>query len=308
MKILVGYTGFVGSNILRNMEFDAVFNSTNIEEAYGSSPDLLIYSGIRAEKFFADTNPEEDLGNIRKAIEIIKAINPRRLVLISTIDVYGIPNEVDEDSEINESVLTPYGANRRLLEKTVQNMYSDALIVRLPALFGHNLKKNFLYDYIHFIPSLLNTQKYQELSKRDDRIRKYYQFAKDGFYRCCAKTDEDREKLKECLKELEFSALHFTDSRSMFQFYNLAYLVKHIQTAFDYKIKVLNLAVEPILVSEVYFYLKGEVFVNETGKAPFHYNFKTKYADLFGGENGYIFAKDTVLSDIKNFVKEECHV
>ena len=44
MKALVGYTGFVGSNIYAgaNGKIDASYNSKNIEEAYGTEPDLLI--------------------------------------------------------------------------------------------------------------------------------------------------------------------------------------------------------------------------------------------------------------------------
>ena len=45
MKALVGYTGFVGSNIYTSGEFDAVYNSKNIEEAFGTKPDLLVYAG-----------------------------------------------------------------------------------------------------------------------------------------------------------------------------------------------------------------------------------------------------------------------
>ena len=33
MKILVGYTGFVGSNIYLNEKFDKVYNSKNIKES-----------------------------------------------------------------------------------------------------------------------------------------------------------------------------------------------------------------------------------------------------------------------------------
>lgn len=40
---LVGYTGFVGSNIYAAGSFDGAYNSKNIEEAYGTNPDLLIY-------------------------------------------------------------------------------------------------------------------------------------------------------------------------------------------------------------------------------------------------------------------------
>ena len=47
MIALVGYTGFVGSNIcaVAGKEIEAVYNSKNIEEAFGTCPDLLIYAG-----------------------------------------------------------------------------------------------------------------------------------------------------------------------------------------------------------------------------------------------------------------------
>ena len=34
-----------------------------------------------------------------------------------------------------------------------------------------------------------------------------------------------------------------------------------------------------------------------------YYNFKTKYADLLNGKNGYIFDKRFILNDIKSFVE-----
>ena len=70
MKILVGYTGFVGSNIYATGDFDAVYNSRNIQEAYGTEPDLLIYSGLRAEKYLANNAPEKDMELIYQAENI----------------------------------------------------------------------------------------------------------------------------------------------------------------------------------------------------------------------------------------------
>ena len=52
MKALVGYTGFVGSNIYDAGDFDAFYNSKNIQEAYGTEPDLLIYAGMRLKKIW----------------------------------------------------------------------------------------------------------------------------------------------------------------------------------------------------------------------------------------------------------------
>ena len=46
MKILVGNTGFVGSNLSLKTTFDGLFNSKNIEDAFGSEPDILVYFGV----------------------------------------------------------------------------------------------------------------------------------------------------------------------------------------------------------------------------------------------------------------------
>ena len=163
MKSLVGYTGFVGSNLYRNGMFDAVYNSRNIEEAYGTAPDLLVYSGLRAEKYLANNAPEKDMEQIKQAQMNIENIRPKKLVLISTIDVFKIPRDVNEESEIDMNGLHPYGYNRYRLECWVRENYPDALIIRLPGLFGQNLKKNFIYDYIHVIPYMLKEEKMTEL-------------------------------------------------------------------------------------------------------------------------------------------------
>lgn len=308
VKILVGYTGFVGSNLMKQMQFDRVFNSKNITEAYGLEPDLLIYSGIRAEKFFADQNPDADLTHIEEAISNIEKINPQKLVLISTVDVYANPINVNEDTLIKENMLTPYGRNRRYLENSVMERFPDVLVVRLPALFGDNIKKNFLYDYIHVIPTLLNEKKYLTLLEKDQRIATYYRLEQSGFYRCQVKSNAEREDLIDCLKCVDFSALYFTDSRSVFQFYNLTYLSKHIQLGLANHLKVMNMATEPISAKEVYMYLTGEDFVNETTGKVFHYDFKTKHAEILSGSKGYIFTKQVVLEDIKTFVEKRKYV
>ena len=172
--ILVGYTGFVGGNIAEKHSFEGLYNSRNIQEAYGSCPELLVYSGIRAEMFLANKFPQKDLENMDEAIGNIKKINPKRLVLISTISVYDNPVGINEDVVIHENKLTAYGKNRRYLEKWVLENYKDCLIVRLPALYGTGIKKNFIYDMIHFIPALLNEAKYRELSEKDELVGNSY--------------------------------------------------------------------------------------------------------------------------------------
>lgn len=310
MKFLVGYTGFVGSNLCNTEKFDGLFNSKNIEEAYGKNPDLLVYSGVPAQKFIANQFPEKDFETIKNAIRNIEKIAPKKIILISTIDVYKNPLDVTEDSTINTENLHPYGKNRYYLEQWIMENFDDYLIVHLPGLYGINLKKNFIYDLINIIPSMLKKEKFDELCSKNSYINPFYTLAENGFYKLNENISvEIRNNLKEYFEKIGFSALNFTDSRAIYQFYNLEYLSKHINIALDNNIKILNLAVEPISANELYKYINNKEFENEITENTANYNFKTKYDFLFGGNNGYIFDKKFVLEDIKKFISkvENCN-
>lgn len=303
MKGLVGFTGFVGSNLYAAGDFDAVYNSKNIEDAYGTNPDLLIYAGLKAEKYLANNAPRKDMELIVQAEENIEKINPKKLVLISTIDVFKEPRNVDENSVIDTENLHAYGYNRYQLELWTREKYPDALIIRLPGLFGRNIKKNFIYDFINVIPFMLKAEKFEELSATDQELKQYYQLQENGFYKVNVK-EEDKEGLKNRFRHLGFSALNFTDSRSIYQFYDLGRLWNDIQTALDAGITLWHPATEPVSAGEVYGYLTGESFVNELGGIPAFYDYKTIHASLFGGSRGYIEDKEAVLKAIKSFVGE----
>ena len=304
MKALVGYTGFVGSNLYESGDINAAYNSKNIEEAYGTEPDLLIYAGIRAEKYLANNAPEKDMELIKQAEENIAKINPRKLVLISTIDVFKIPKNVDENSVVDTKDLHAYGYNRYRLEAWVREKYQDALIVKLPGLFGKNIKKNFIYDYINVIPLMLKEAKFEELAAREAELRRFYQLQANGFYKVNV-LDKDRKELKDIFCKLGFSALNFTDSRSIYQFYNLANLRQDMQIALEAGITLWHPATEPVSAAEIYKYLTGETFTNELAGIPVDYDYKTIHAALFQGKNGYLYTRDQVLKDIKEFVERE---
>ena len=56
---------------------------TNIKEAYNTNPDILVYSGVPAQKFLANKEPEKDFEVIKGAINNIVNINPKKVILIS---------------------------------------------------------------------------------------------------------------------------------------------------------------------------------------------------------------------------------
>lgn len=305
MKILVGSTGFVGSNLQQAVDFDQSLHATNIADAYGSCPELLVYAGVRAAKFLANRDEQADWQQVSTAVENIEKIRPRRLVLISTIDVYPEPAGVDEDTIIDGGALAPYGRNRRRLECWVQEQMSDALILRLPALYGKNLRKNFLFDLQTLIPSMLAAEKYMELAEQSVLVRQSYTRQANGFYACKVEEKDHRNRLKQEFQQLGFTSLAFTDSRSSFQFYGLQFLWPHIKKALQVGIPLLNLATAPVQAGELHRFLCGRPFVNERPEGPLHYDVRTKYADMFSGTGGYIFSRQQVLENIRLFMEAQ---
>lgn len=147
---LVGYTGFVGSNLATQFHFDALYNSSNIESIAGQSFALLVFAGAQSKKWWANQNASADWAGIQKAIQPLKSVSAARAVLISTIDV--LPPEspnADETTDCHRPGDIGYGYNRLRLEDAFRAIFPNALIVRLPALFGPGLKKNIIFDLIH---------------------------------------------------------------------------------------------------------------------------------------------------------------
>jgi hypothetical protein len=288
-----------------------VFNSKNVTDAFGSSPDLCVYAGVRAEKFTSDRFPKEDLAHIKEALKNIQNINQKKLVLISTVDV--IPSSQDkiiyEDTLYETDRLTPYGQNRLYLEKEIRKLYPQTLIIRLPALFGEGLKKNFIYDLINFIPAMLRKIKFDELYAKAPHLGEFYKEDENGFLRLAVNiTDDERTTLKTLFEKLDFSALNFTDSCSKFSFYDLGHLWEHIKILINNHITLVHLATEPVTAREIYQAVYGKAFINEIVLQPFDYSFfRTKYTELLGGYDGYIFNKNEIISELTKFINSKIH-
>ena len=143
---LIGYNGFLGSNLKHQTEFGFFFNSKNIHAIKDNKYDLVVCCAPNAEKWLANKEPTKDLINIKKLILNLKDIKCNKFILISTVDVFSIPSDINEDTFIDEKNLQPYGLNRRFLEKFVETHFKNKMIVRLPGLIGSGLKKNAIFD------------------------------------------------------------------------------------------------------------------------------------------------------------------
>lgn len=148
-RALIGYSGFVGSTLLKQSTFDFLYRSTTIGQIRGGVFDTVVCAGAPAQKWIANQNPEQDSEAIDALIEHLKTVNCNVFILISTVDVFKAPIGVDENSRVEEYGLHPYGLHRRRLEKFVEGHFPHCLIVRLPGLVGPGLKKNVIYDFLN---------------------------------------------------------------------------------------------------------------------------------------------------------------
>lgn len=300
--LLVGSTGFVGGNLAYSHVFSARCHSSDVEHYYDAQPKLCVYAGIPSAMFLANNAPEKDLAIMWQALENIRRIKPNQLVLISTIAVYADCKGCTEDDVTIREGMRPYGYHRGLLEYRVREEFDNALIVRLPALYGRGLKKNFLYDLRTITPSMLSPEKYRELGEQYVAIAAGYDPAPNGYYVLNGKVPQ--EVLRRIFETGPFNALCFTDSRSRFQFYPLSRLWRDIKTALKNDIRCLNLTPPPLSAAEVFRAVyPGKEWHNELHSAPFDYDMRSNYAELLGGcADGYLCSAEEELRDICRFV------
>ncbi|MCP4053622.1 MAG: hypothetical protein GY739_11240 [Mesoflavibacter sp.] len=82
---LIGYTGFVGDNILKGLKDSSkLFNSKNIQEITEQKFDVLYITAIQAKKWWANQNTEEDKALIDELFEHLSTVKANKVVFIGT--------------------------------------------------------------------------------------------------------------------------------------------------------------------------------------------------------------------------------
>lgn len=300
--LLVGSTGLVGSNLLSCHSFSLAVHSKDVNKAFDFSPDLCLYAGIPSQMFLANKNPDADLDIIKNARKNLRKIRPKKLILISTVAVYSNCEGRDETFVIDKSELTVYGRNRLQMELWVREDFPNAQVVRLPALYGKGLKKNFLYDLHHIIPRMLTNEKYKEINKDYSALNDFYVKAANGYF--VLKEGCANQKLKDFFLHYHFNALSFTDSRSRYQFYNLYNLWNDIQSLIATKIPLINFVTPPVLVRDIYNAVTGRNdWRNELNTTPYNYNLRSIYMEAFGKCGEYLCSVQSEIEDICHFMK-----
>ena len=86
MDALIGHSGFVGTTLLRQRGFDALFRAADIDGVAGRAFGTVICAAAPAQKWIAERDPDADRLNIGKLADHLDTLQAERFVLISTVD------------------------------------------------------------------------------------------------------------------------------------------------------------------------------------------------------------------------------
>lgn len=143
--------GFIGKNLidLYGHQIGQTFTSRNIVSISDKQHGWIFCAAPSGKKWNANLNPFEDHKNCELLIKHLLQTKFERLFLFSTTDVYDhqITSSQNEDSHLYS--LEPYGQNRRMIEASLLESGKKVHVIRLPALFGNHLEKNYIFDLIH---------------------------------------------------------------------------------------------------------------------------------------------------------------
>lgn len=148
VSALIGWSGFVGSNLAAAHEFTDRYNTSNIEQIRGRSYDLVVSAAARADSHRINNEGEQDRAEIDAYVELLGTVDIGKLVLVSTVCIYPGDTSPDETTPLSPEGLTPYGANRLHMEQSLAARF-DTLALRLPQLYGIGLKKGIVYDLLN---------------------------------------------------------------------------------------------------------------------------------------------------------------
>ena len=310
---LLGATGFVGSALLRQTPFDACFNSRNIGEVEGRSFSHVVCAAAPGSMLEANTAPTRDRALMHGLMERLSKIKAQRFTLISSIAVLSdfAGQHVESTSDFQETLA--YGRHRRELEAFVEDHFDDSLIVRLPALFGKGLRKNFIFDLLNPVPSMLTNDRLGtvcgELSAGlSDWVGQLYQEdSATGMFklnRDALNCDVRRDALEEAVDALGFSATQFHNRETTYQYYEIDRLWRDVATARNAGLSHLHLASEPAKAKVIHKRLTGRdmpVTNARLHKEDMH----SKHAALWDGEGPYLFGAEATLERLTTFFAGE---
>ena len=310
---LIGHSGFVGGALLRQTDFDACYNSATIATIEGQAFGTLVCAAAPGSMFEANRSPERDAAQIDGLIARLATIRAERFVLISSVAVLAdFAGGNDEGTQAFQQDLA-YGRHRRALEAFVESHFASSLIVRLPALFGQGLRKNFLFDLMNPVPSLLTEAKRDALMKALDPALGVWAaslYAPDGatgllkLDRAALNADGRRAALEDAVTVLGASATQFHHPDTTYQYYAIDRLWQDIGIALGAGLSHLHLVAEPLTAAAIHARLTGRP-MPDTSARLHREDMRTRHAGLWGAEGPYQFGAAATLDQLAAFYTSE---
>lgn len=310
---LIGHTGFVGGALLRQTAFADCYNSANIDAIAGQQFGTLVCAAAPGSMLEANRAPDRDRAGIEALIRQLSSVRAERFVLISSIAVLAdFAGRDDETTHAFQQELA-YGRHRRELESFVESHFAGSLIIRLPALFGHGLRKNFLFDLMNPVPSMLPQARLDWLVGGLDPILAawlgtlYSPDPVTGMLkldRAALNADRRRAVLEDTLAGLGASATQFHHPDTTYQYYPIDRLWVDIGIALEAGLSHLHLVSEPLTAAAIHRRLTG-VAMPETGARLHREDMRTAHAALWDAQGPYQFGAGATMERLAAFFASE---
>ncbi len=313
MDALVGFTGFVGNSLRGQHEFGGLFNRSNIAGAVDRTFGTVVCAAAPGSMFTANRFPEQDAAAMGALMERLAPIRAERFVLISSIAVLDRFDGGDDETSTRFQTALAYGRNRRALEEFCVERFPRCLIVRLPALFGPGLRKNFLFDILNPMPAMLTEPRLAELA---EALPAGLRPGLAGIYRPEPATDLhviDRAALEAsgrrpaydaAVSAAGMEAVRFTHPDSRFQYYDMSRLWADIGLCLGAGLDLIHLAPEPLEAGAIHRALTGRPM--PPSQARIHReDLRTRHAALWGRTGPHIASAGEVLAGLRRFFAAE---
>lgn len=312
LDAIIGESGFVGGILAAQHSFGARFNSSTISGVSGQCFGTVVCAAAPGSMFMANRCPERDRAMIEALIARLSEVNSRSFVLISSIAVLkNFAGGVDEGTREFQQELA-YGRHRRLLEAFCEIRFQRCLVVRLPALFGPGLRKNFLFDLMNPVPSILSGEKLKALlAALSPTLRATLKrlYTNDPEFNCwkldrtALNANSQCADMNEAVLTLGMSATQFHNPNSTYQYYDMRRLWQDISTATRAELNLVHLATAPLRAAEIHARLIGTAMPNSPAQLHLE-DIHTRYASLWGCEGHYLEDEGTVLNKLDAFFRQ----
>ena len=310
---LIGKTGYVGSALLRQATFRQCYNRSNIDEIAGKTFPTVICAAAPGSMIEANRSPERDRAQIQALMDMLATIHCERFVLISSIAVLAdFAGGCDESTGDFQEELA-YGRHRRELESFVEDHFATHLVVRLPALFGHGLRKNFIFDLLNPVPSMLRSDRHADLIRQLDApfaalVSELYSLdpvtGMRKLDRSALDSSHQRASLELAVEHLGFSATRFHHPETTYQYYEINRLWRDITIALDGGLSHIHLVSEPLTAARIYRHLIGRD-MPQTDARLHREDMHTRHAGLWGKAGPYQYDAAATLDRLAAFHADE---